>query len=226
MFFRQLFDAASSTYTYLIATKPGGDALLIDPVKENVPQYLQLLKELNLTLLYSLDTHVHADHITGATLLAHHTGCKIVMGATTQAQGVDLLLKDGEVLNLDEIQLITLHTPGHTSDSCCFRMADRVFTGDTLLIRGTGRTDFQNGDPKQAYQSLHTKLLILPDDTLVYPAHDYKGMTVSTIGEEKQNNPRLKPQDPDTYAHLMSNLNLPYPKMMDTAVPANLHCGA
>lgn len=225
MLFRQLFDPVSCTYTYLIASGQGREALLIDPVLEQVALYETLLNDLQLRLVMTVDTHTHADHVTGAGALHQKHHSQIVMGAQTQAEYVSLRVNEGEKIPLDGITLHAVFTPGHTNDSYCFRMNDRVFTGDTLLIRGTGRTDFQNGDPYQQYDSLFSKLLTLPDDTLVYPAHDYKGMTVSSIGEEKRCNPRLQVSSAEEYATLMNRLNLPKPKLMDVAVPANLKCG-
>lgn len=225
MLFRQLFERESSTYSYLLAGRRGGEALLIDPVKEEVAQYLQLIRELDLRLVFAIDTHVHADHVTGLGDLRALTSCTTIMGAQSRAECVSRKVSDGELLRVDEFELRALYTPGHTDDSYSFVMKDRVFTGDTLLIRGTGRTDFQNGDPRAQYQSLFGKLLELPDETLVYPAHDYKGWTVSTIGEEKANNPRLQVRSEREYVELMRGLRLPNPKLMDVAVPANLACG-
>lgn len=225
MIFRQLFDRVSSTYTYLLAQRQGGEALLIDPVSEDVPRYVKLIEELGLKLVIAADTHIHADHVTGLGELREHTGCVTAMGAHSRASCVSLKLTEGERLDVDGLALEVLYTPGHTDDSYSFRLADRVFTGDTLLIRGTGRTDFQNGDPRQQYDSLFHKLLTLPDDTLVYPAHDYNGMTVSTIGEEKRHNPRLQVASVEAYARLMNSLKLPDVRLMDVAVPANLACG-
>lgn len=225
MLFRQLFERESSTYTYLLASRPGGEALLIDPVKSEVEKYLQLLRELELRLVFAVDTHVHADHVTALGALRAVTGCSTVMGVRSRAECVSLKVADGDRVELDGIELRAMYTPGHTDDSFSFVMDDRVFTGDALLIRGTGRTDFQNGDPFAAYESLFDKLLRLPEDTLVYPAHDYKGWTVSTIGEEKRHNPRLKVGSAQEYAELMRALRLPNPKLMDVAIPANLACG-
>ena len=225
MIFRQLFDHESSTYTYLLASRAGGEALLIDPVLNNLDQYLQLLRELNVKLVLAADTHVHADHITALGRLRDQLGCPTLMGEYSKADCVSLRLKDGEKISLDGIELRGLYTPGHTDDSFSFVMRDRVFTGDTLLIRGTGRTDFQNGDSHAAFDSLFNKLLKLPDETFVYPAHDYKGWTRSTIGEERRYNPRLQIASAAEYAAIMNNLHLPDPKMMDIAVPANLACG-
>jgi glyoxylase-like metal-dependent hydrolase (beta-lactamase superfamily II)/rhodanese-related sulfurtransferase len=223
--FRQLFDQASGTYTYLLASRPGGEALIIDPVLEKVDRYLQLVSELDLKLVKAVDTHLHADHITGLGALRDRTHCITVMGEQTKADVVSMRLGDGDRLTIEGLALQAIYTPGHTDDSYSFVMADRVFTGDTLLIRGTGRTDFQNGDPRAEYESIFGRLLKLPDTTLVYPAHDYKGDTVSTIGEEKAFNPRLQVKSAEEFADLMNNLNLPNPKMMDVAVPANMKVG-
>ena len=225
MLFRQLFERESSTYSYLIASRPGGEALLIDPVRDDLDKYLQLIDELDLRLVFALDTHVHADHVTALGDLRATTGCASIMGAQSRADCVSRKVEDGEVLSVDGIELRALHTPGHTDDSFSFVLPDRVFTGDTLLIRGTGRTDFQNGDAHAQYQSLFGKLLTLPEETLVYPGHDYKGWTVSTIGEERAHNPRLQVSSEREYVELMQSLNLPNPKQMDVAVPANLACG-
>ena len=225
MIFRQLFDQVSGTYSYLLASRRGGEALIIDPVLEKVDRYLQLIHELDLNLVKAVDTHLHADHITGLGALRDKTHCITVMGEQTKADVVSMRLSDGDKLTIEGIALDAIYTPGHTDDSYSFIMPDRVFTGDTLLIRGTGRTDFQNGDPRQQYDSIFGRLLKLPDQTLVYPAHDYKGDTVSTIGEEKAYNPRLQVRSVHEYAELMNNLKLPNPKMMDVAVPANSKVG-
>lgn len=225
MIFRQLFDQTSGTYSYLMASRRGGEAMIIDPVLEKVDRYLQLVQELDLKLVKAVDTHIHADHITGLGALRDKTQCITVMGERSNADVVSMRLADGEKLKIEGITLDVAYTPGHTDDSYSFIMDDRVFTGDTLLIRGTGRTDFQNGDPRAAYDSIFNRLLKLPDTTLVYPAHDYKGETVSTIGEERAFNPRLQVKSADEYAALMNNLKLPNPKMMDVAVPANIHMG-
>jgi sulfur dioxygenase len=225
MIFRQLFDSTSSTYTYLLASRHGGEALIIDPVLERVDRYIQLLRELDLRLVKAIDTHLHADHITGLEALSERTRCITVMGEQSKAEVVSMRVADGEKVDIEGLSFDVVYTPGHTDDSYSFIMPDRVFTGDTLLIRGTGRTDFQNGDPRAQYDSLFGRLLKLPDETLVYPAHDYKGDTVSTIGEEKAFNPRLQVKSADAYVDLMSRLNLPNPKMMDVAVPANMRIG-
>jgi sulfur dioxygenase len=223
--FRQLFDATSGTYTYLLASRRGGEALIIDPVLEKVERYLQLIRELDLKLLKAVDTHLHADHITGLGALRDRTRCITVMGEQSSVDVVSMRIADGDRLGIEGISLDVAYTPGHTDDSYSFIMPDRVFTGDTLLIRGTGRTDFQNGDPRAQYESIFNRLLRLPDETMVFPAHDYKGDTVSTIGEEKRYNPRLQVNSIDEYVALMNNLNLSNPKMMDVAVPANMRQG-
>jgi len=223
MIFRQMFDQQSSTYTYLLAGEK--EALIIDPVLDRVGRYLQLLGELDLKLAKAIDTHVHADHITGLGALRDRTKCVTVMGKESKTDVVSMRVSDGDRIEIDGVRLTALYTPGHTDDSYCYRWESAVFTGDTLLIRGTGRTDFQNGDPRAAYASIFDKLLTLPDGTLVYPAHDYKGDTVSTIGEERRFNPRLQVRSVDEYVAIMSGLKLDNPKMMDVAVPANLKIG-
>ena len=225
MIFRQLFDSASSTYTYLLASRVGGEALLLDPVLEKTDRYLKLLEELNLKLVKVVDTHVHADHVTAMGALRDKTSCVTVMGEQSPVDVVSMRVSDGERVTIEGLSMTAMHTPGHTDDSYCFRMDDRVFTGDTLLIRGTGRTDFQNGDAGQQYDSLFDGVLKLPESTLVYPAHDYKGDTVSTIGEEKSSNPRLQVAGRAEYIELMANLKLANPKMMDVAVPENMRMG-
>jgi sulfur dioxygenase len=225
MIFRQLFDSVSGTYSYLLASRSGGEALIIDPVLEKVDRYLQLITELNLRLVKAVDTHLHADHITGLGALRDRTHCITVMGENTKADVVSMRLAEGDKLTIDGVSMDVLYTPGHTDDSYSFLMRDRVFTGDTLLIRGTGRTDFQNGDARAQYESLFGKLLRLPDETMVFPAHDYKGDTVSTIGEERRYNPRLQVKSADDYVALMASLKLPNPKMMDVAVPSNMKIG-
>jgi sulfur dioxygenase len=225
MIFRQLFDQVSGTYSYLMASRHGGEALIIDPVLDKVDRYLQLIHELDLKLVKAVDTHLHADHITGLGALRDKTRCITVMGEQTKADTVSMRLADGDKLTIEGIALDVIYTPGHTDDSYSFIMPDRVFTGDTLLIRGTGRTDFQNGDPRAQFESLFGRLLKLPEATLVYPAHDYKGDTVSTIGEEKAFNPRLQVKSVEEYVDLMNNLKLANPRMMDVAVPANIRVG-
>jgi sulfur dioxygenase len=225
MIFRQLFDAVSCTYTYLLAGRRGGEALIIDPVIEKVDRYLQLVRELDLRLVKAVDTHLHADHISALAALRDRTQCITVMGERSRVDVVSMRVSDGDRLQIDGVELEVLYTPGHTDDSCSLRMDDRVFTGDTLLIRGTGRTDFQNGDARAQYESIFGRLLMLPEETLVYPGHDYKGDTVSTIGEERRCNPRLQVKSADEYAELMQNLKLSSPKMMDVAVPANMKIG-
>src|ERR1700689_2535788 len=219
MIFRQLFDSTSGTYTYLLASRHGGEALIIDPVLERVDRYLQLVRELDLRLVKAADTHLHADHVTGLGALRDHTHCITVMGENTHADVVSMRVGEGDRVEIEGVSLDVLYTPGHTDDSYSYLLADRVFTGDTLLIRGAGGTDFQNGDPRAQYDSLFNKLLKLSDDTLGFPAHDYKGDTVSTIGEEKRYNPRLRVGSADEYAELMNRLNLANQKMMDVALP-------
>ncbi len=225
MIFRQLFESVSCTYSYLIASRRGGEALIIDPVMEKVDRYLQLLRELDLHLVKAVDTHLHADHVTGLGALRNHTHCITVMGEQSRVDVVSMRIGDGDRLQIEGVNMDVIYTPGHTDDSYSFLMQDRVFTGDTLMIRGTGRTDFQNGDPRAQYESLFGRLLRLPDETLVFPAHDYKGDTVSTIGEEKAFNPRLQVKSAEEYVALMNSLKLGNPKMMDVAVPANMHQG-
>ncbi len=224
MIFRQLFDGVSSTYSYLLATRRGGEALIIDPVLEKVDRYLRLMEDLDLRLVKAVDTHLHADHITGLGALRDRTRCITVMGEQSKVDVVSMRIADGDRLRIEGLALDVLYTPGHTDDSYSFAMADRVFTGDTLLIRGTGRTDFQNGDARLQYESLQ-RLLRLPEETIVYPAHDYKGDTASTIGEERRCNPRLQVNGVDAYVALMGALNLPNPKLMDVVVPANMRQG-
>jgi sulfur dioxygenase len=225
MIFRQLFDQTSGTYSYVLASRQGGEALIIDPVLEKVDRYLQLFHELDLRLVKAVDTHIHADHVTGLGALRDRTQCITVMGEKSRVDVVSMRVSEGDKVDIEGLSLDVLYTPGHTDDSYSFLLPDRVFTGDTLLIRGTGRTDFQNGDPRAQYESLFGKLLKLPDATMVFPAHDYKGDTVSTIGEEKAFNPRLRVKSVDEYVDLMNGLNLPNPKMMDVAVPANMRIG-
>ena len=226
MIFKQLFDTKSSTYTYIIASAKGREALIIDPVIENVGEYIKLLKELNLKLVKVIDTHIHADHVTGASKLRDITKCSTIMGDHTPAETVEIKVKDEEYINLDNLKIRAMYTPGLTSDSYSFLMNNYLFSGDTLLINGTGRTDFQNGNSKDAYNSIFNKLLKLPDETLLYPAHDYKGEKVSTIGKEKKYNPRLQVKNVDEYVELMSNLNLAKPKLIDINVSRNIKLGA
>ena len=222
MIFEQLFDTKSSTYTYIIASGKGREALIIDPVIEHSDEYIKVLESLELKLVKVIDTHIHADHISGLSELNKRTNCVRIMGEKSKSEVVDIKLKDGENLNIENIQLKAIYTPGHTDCSYCYVMNDRVFTGDTLLINGTGRTDFQSGSPYDAYESLFNKLLKLPEKTLIYPAHDYNGKKNSTIETERNNNPRLQVSSKEEYAEIMNNLNLSNPKMMDIAVPANL----
>src|SRR4029078_5235885 len=225
MLFRQLFDSVSGTYSYLLASRAGGEALILDPVLEKADRYCQLLRELDLRLVKAVDPHLHADHVTGLGELRDRTQCITIMGEQSKADVVSMRVADGDKVMIEGLSLDVFSTPGHPDDSYSYLMGDRVFTGDTLLIRGTGRTDFQNGSSRAQYESIFNRLLKLPEETLVFPAHDYKGDTVSTIGEEKRYNPRLQVKSVDEYVELMNNLKLPTPKMMDVAVPANMHVG-
>jgi len=222
MVFEQLFDTKSSTYTYIISSGKGREALIIDPVIEHTDEYIKVLKNLELKLVKVIDTHIHADHITGLNELNKRTNCIRIMGEKSKSEVVDVRLKDNEKIKVESIEFETIYTPGHTDCSYSYLMNDRVFTGDTLLINGTGRTDFQSGSSYEAYDSLFNKLLKLPEKTLVFPAHDYNGKKNSTIENEKNNNPRLQVSSKEEYAEIMNNLNLANPKMMDVAVPANL----
>ncbi len=222
MIFRQLFDSTSCTYTYIISSGIGREALIIDPVIEHTDEYIKVLEKLNLKLVKVIDTHIHADHITGLNELNKRTNCTRIMGEKSKSEVIDLKIKDSEKINVEKIELKAIYTPGHTDCSYSYLMNDRVFTGDTLLINGTGRTDFQNGNSEDAYDSLFNKLLKLPEKTLVYPAHDYNGKQFSTIENEKNNNPRLQVNSKEQYVEIMNNLNLTNPKMIDMAVPANI----
>ena len=222
MIFEQLFDTKSSTYTYIIASGQGREALIIDPVIEKTDEYIQVLKNLELKLVKVIDTHIHADHITGLNELNKRTNCTRIMGEKSKSEVIDLKISDNENIKVENIELKAIYTPGHTDCSYSYLMNDRVFTGDTLLINGTGRTDFQSGSPYDAYDSLFNKLLKLPEKTLVFPAHDYNGKKNSTKGNERNNNPRLQVNSKEEYAEIMNNLNLPDPKMLNIAVPANL----
>ena len=222
MIFEQLFDQKSSTYTYIIASGEGREALIIDPVIEHSDEYSTILNNLDLKLVKVIDTHIHADHISALSELNKRTNCIRVMGEKSKSEVIDLRIKDGEKIKVEEVELQAMYTPGHTDCSYSFLMNDRVFTGDTLLINGSGRTDFQNGNAYDAYDSIFNKLLKLPEKTLVFPAHDYNGKKFSTIENEKNNNPRLQVSSKEEYADIMNNLNLANPKMMDVAVPANV----
>ena len=226
MLFRQLFDKSSSTYTYLIASAKGREALIIDPVLENVEQYIKLLNELDLKLVKVIDTHIHADHITAASKLKNKTNCTTIMGEHTPSDAVEIKVKDDEVIYVDKLEIKVIYTPGHTKDSYSFLMDDYLFSGDTLLINGTGRTDFQGGNSRDSYNSIFNRLLKLPEETLLYPAHDYNGQTVSTIGKEKKFNPRLQVNSVNEYIDIMNNLNLSKPKLMDINVASNIKLGA
>ena len=225
MIFKQVFDQKSSTYTYIIASSEGREALIIDPVLDNVEDYIKIINQLNLKLVKVIDTHIHADHVTGAGKLRDKTKCVTIMGEHTPTDAVELKVKDDEIIKLDKLNFRAIYTPGHTSDSFCFLMDKYLFSGDTLLINGTGRTDFQNGNSTDAYNSIFNRLLKLPEDTLLYPAHDYKGETVSTIGKEKRSNPRLQVRNVDEYIEIMNNLNLKKPEKIDYNVSSNLKLG-
>ena len=226
MIFKQEFDTKSSTYTYIIASAQGREAVVIDPVIENVDDYIKILNDLDLKLVKVIDTHIHADHVTGASKLQKVTNCSTLMGEHTPADTVDIKVKDGEIIDVDNLKIKSMYTPGHTSDSYSFLLNNCLFTGDTLLINGTGRTDFQNGSSKDAYNSLFNNLLKLPDDTLVYPGHDYNGKLSSTIGKEKKFNPRLQVNSVDEYIEIMSKLNLAKPKLIESNVSRNIQLGA
>lgn len=227
MLFRQMFEPVSSTYTYILASGPGREALIIDPVKELTETYLKVINELDLKLVQAIDTHTHADHVTALGDLRSATGCITVMGEFTKAECVSTHVSDNDIIDIDGAKLRAMYTPGHTDESFSFVLGDdeAVFTGDVLLIRGSGRTDFQGGDAGKSYDSITERLFTLPDSTTVYPGHDYKGWMASSIGEEKRFNPRLAGKSRDEYIDIMKNLNLPNPKLMDIAVPANLACG-
>jgi len=226
MIFKQVFDTKTSTYTYLIASAKGREAVIIDPVLENVENYIGLLKDLDLKLVKVIDTHIHADHVTGASKLKQSTNCTTIMGEHTPADMVEIKVKDNELINVDDLKIRSIYTPGHTSESYSFLLNKYLFSGDALLINGTGRTDFQNGSSKDSYHSIFDKLLKLPEDTLLYPGHDYNGKKVSTIGNEKKFNPRLQVKNVDEYIQIMSNLNLSKPEMMDSNVGRNIQLGA
>ncbi|HEY1076459.1 MAG TPA: MBL fold metallo-hydrolase [Fontimonas sp.] len=229
MLFRQFFEAQSSTYTYLLASAPGREALIIDPVKSQLEHYLTAIEQLGLRLVRAIDTHTHADHITALGALRDATACITLMGEHSKAECVSQTVRDDELIDVDGVQLQALYTPGHTDESFSFVLQPQapqaVFTGDVLLIRGSGRTDFQNGDAGASWDSITQRLFVLPDDALVYPAHDYKGWTVSSIGEEKRHNPRLAGKSRAEYVQIMNDLRLPNPALMDIAVAANLACG-
>ena len=225
MIFKQVFDTKTSTYTYLIASAKGREAVIIDPVLENVENYIGLLKDLDLKLVKVIDTHIHADHVTGASKLKQSTNCTTIMGEHTPADMVEIKVKDNELINVDDLKIRSIYTPGHTSESYSFLLNNYLFSGDALLINGTGRTDFQNGSSKDSYHSIFDKLLKLPEDTLLYPGHDYNGKKVSTIGNEKKFNPRLQVKNVDEYIQIMSNLNLSKPEMMDSNVGRNIQLG-
>lgn len=226
MIFRQLFEPDTCTYTYLLGCERTRRAVLIDPVASEADAYTQLLKDQGLRLVYTLETHVHADHITAAGILRETLGSKSVVHRDAGAMCADLLVTDGVPLQVGDLEFRVLHTPGHTNGCLSFAMADRVFTGDALFIGGCGRTDFQQGDAGRLYDSIHRKLFTLPPDTLVYPGHDYAGNAVSTIGQELRKNPRLGGgKTREQFIEIMQGLDLPYPKYIDAALPANQACG-
>ena len=221
MIFEQLFDTKSSTYTYIVSSGKGREALIIDPVIDNTDEYINVLKNLDLKLVKVIDTHIHADHVSGLNELSKRTRCSKIMGEHSRSEVLDIRVKDNEKIKIENIELMSIYTPGHTDCSYSFLMNDRVFTGDTLLINGTGRTDFQNGNALDQYESIFNKLLKLPEKTLVYPAHDYNGKRYSTIRDEKNNNPRLQVTSAEEYTKIMNNVKLKDPKMMDIAITAN-----
>ena len=228
LIFRQLFDPQSSTYTYLLGDSVSREAIMIDPVFEQAARDAALIKELGLTLLATLDTHAHADHVTAAWLLKHRLGSRIAISAASGADGADISLAEDDRVAFGKRYLTARATPGHTNGCMSFILDDETmaFTGDALLIRGCGRTDFQQGSPHNLYQSIHMKIFTLPDLCLIYPGHDYRGLTVSSVAEEKTFNPRLGGNIAESdFAGYMENLNLPHPKRIDAAVPANMICG-
>lgn len=226
MIFRQLFDSETGTYTYLVADEKTREAALIDSVAEKSERDVKLIREIELELKYLMETHVHADHITGVTRIKHFfPAAQSVVSNQGGAPCADILSQDGDRFTLGEVHIDVLSTPGHTNGCVSYHVADRVFTGDALLIRGTGRTDFQQGDPGKLYDSITQKLFALPDQTLVFPGHDYVGHSMSTIAEEKRLNPRLAGKSRDEFIALMNRLNLPHPKKIAESVPANLRCG-
>jgi sulfur dioxygenase len=225
MIFKQVFDPKTSTYTYFIGSAKGREAVIIDPVFENVNEYIQLLKELDLKLVKVIDTHIHADHVTGAAKLKKVTSCATIMGEHTPSEAVEIKVKDNEIIKIDDLEIKSIYTPGHTSESYSFLLNNYLFSGDALLINGTGRTDFQNGNSKDSYNSIFDKLLRLPEDTFLYPGHDYNGKKISTIGNEKKFNPRLQVKNVDEYIEIMANLKLSKPDMMDSNVSRNIQLG-
>lgn len=227
MFVRQLFDRDTWTYTYVVADPDTKEAAIIDPVKEQFERDAQLIDELGFNLKYVLETHVHADHVTSSGKLRDRFGARVVLQEASNAKCADILAKDGDVLKLGDKEIKVLHTPGHTDADATFQIEGAVFTGDALFVRGCGRTDFQAGDTEALYHSINDKIFSLPDDTVIYPGHDYKGQTASTVGEEKAYNPRLGAgKDLEAFAEIMDNLNLPAPARLDESLPGNMRCGA
>lgn len=226
MIFHQFFDTESSTYTYLLASTQTREAVLIDPVTSEIEQYAAMIAEKNLTLSYSLDTHVHADHVTAANQLRKAFGCKTVLHRNADVVCADILITDKSAIRIGDLLIEARYTPGHTNACTSYYVDGMVFTGDALLIDGCGRTDFQEGDPAVLYDSIHQQIFSLPDDTIIYPGHDYKGRLSSTVGQERLHNRRLgKGRSKEEFIEIMNNLNLPYPKKIDTALPANKTCG-
>ena len=222
MIFKQFFDPISSTFTYLISSGKGREALIIDPVLENTSDYILFLKKLDLKLVKVIDTHIHADHISGLNELNKKTSCVTIMGEKSPSEIIALRVKDNEKIKIENIELTSMYTPGHTNCSYSFLMHNKIFTGDTLLINGTGRTDFQSGNSIDQYNSIFDRILKLPESTFVYPAHDYKGQKFCTIGKQKKTNPRLQVSSVEEYVNIMENLSLDRPKMMDVAISANI----
>ncbi len=223
--FKQLFDETSSTLTYLLVDEETKEAVIIDPVKEHIDDYVQLVSEYQLKLLYALETHVHADHVTAGGLLRKRLGVKAAVSQACEAVDADVQLNEGDIIYFGKQQIKVIATPGHTAGSLTFFWQDKLFTGDALLINGCGRTDFQSGDAAVLYDSIVNKLFVYPNETLVYPGHDYNGHRVSSIGQEKLINPRLAAKTKEAFIEIMENLNLPKPKLIDIAVPANKNCG-
>ena len=225
MLLRQLFDGKSCTYTYLLGDRDSLESVIIDPVLDLADRDIKLAQELNLKIKYILETHIHADHITGAGKIKSVFDSQLVLGEESTHPQADILLKDGDMINFGKFQIKGIATPGHTKSCTSYFLQNMLFTGDALFIRGCGRTDFQGGSAKNLYMSVRKKIFSYPDNTLIYPGHDYNGRTVSTVGEEKKYNLRLKMDHSlEDFCNIMNNLNLPYPELMDEAVPKNLNC--